>query len=105
LGNSGVGGLLGSDGVVDDVVSAVDDLIDDLFDGEIEISICVGLDCSKTIYITISMQEAKIILFCMDLLADQKESPLVVARKLEKECYAFYALGEDKGIPNQHTFA
>jgi hypothetical protein len=34
-----------------------------------------------------------------------KESPLVVARKLEKECYAFYALGEDKGIPHQHTFA
>jgi len=45
LGNSGVvGGLLGSDGVVDNVVSAVDDLIDDVLDGEIDISICVGLD-------------------------------------------------------------
>jgi hypothetical protein len=45
LGNSGVvGGLLGSDGVVDDVVSAVDDLLDDILDGEIDISICVGLD-------------------------------------------------------------
>ena len=45
LGNSGVvGGLLGSDGVVDNVVSAVDDLLDDVLDGEIDISICVGLD-------------------------------------------------------------
>src|SRR3990167_9367846 len=45
LGNSGiVGGLLGSDGVVDNVVSAVDDLLDDLLDGEVDISICVGLD-------------------------------------------------------------
>src|SRR3990167_2046664 len=43
LGNSGiVGGLLGSDGVVDNVVSAVDDLLDDLLDGEVDISICVG---------------------------------------------------------------
>src|SRR3990167_2644838 len=30
--------------LVDDVVSAVDDLLDDLLDGEVDISICVGLD-------------------------------------------------------------
>ena len=39
-----VGGLLESDGLVDDVVSAVDDLLDDLLGGDIDISICVGLD-------------------------------------------------------------
>lgn len=55
LGSSGVVGgllesdgvvddLLGSDGVVDNVVSAVDDLLDDLLDGDVDISICVGLD-------------------------------------------------------------
>jgi hypothetical protein len=45
LGSSGVvGGLLESDGLVDNVVSAVDDLLDDLLDGDVDISICVGLD-------------------------------------------------------------
>src|SRR3990167_8758738 len=39
-----VGGLLESDGLVDNVVSAVDDLLDDLLDGNVDISICVGLD-------------------------------------------------------------
>src|SRR3990167_6757371 len=39
-----VGGLLESDGLVDNVVSAVDDLLDDLLDGDVDISICVGLD-------------------------------------------------------------
>ena len=39
-----VGGLLESDGLVDNVVSAVDDLLDDLLDGDVDISLCVGLD-------------------------------------------------------------
>jgi hypothetical protein len=39
-----VGGLLESDGLVDEVVSAVDDLLDNLLDGNIDISICIGLD-------------------------------------------------------------
>ena len=45
LGSSGiVGGLLGSDGVVDNVVTEVEELIDDLLDGDVDISLCVGLD-------------------------------------------------------------
>ena len=41
LGNSGiVGGLRGSDGVVDNVVSAVDDLLDDLFDVRLIFTSC-----------------------------------------------------------------
>jgi hypothetical protein len=39
-----VGGLLESDGLVDNVVSAVEDLLDDLLGGDVDISLCVGLD-------------------------------------------------------------
>lgn len=39
-----VGDLLESEGVVDNVVSGVGDLLDDILDGDVDISLCVGLD-------------------------------------------------------------